>query len=74
MLSQKHICNESFTFQTEKSLWNMVFMTASVLFITTGVFYNVFASGEVQAWNYPKKINVKLEEKEPMYSNGNCDV
>lgn len=58
-------------FQTDKSLWNTVFMTAAVLFITTGIFYNVFASGEVQPWNYPKKKDEEPEEKEPMYNNGN---
>lgn len=49
----------------------MVFMTASVLFITTGIFYNVCASGEVQPWNYRKKTDEEPEEKEPMYVNGN---
>lgn len=49
----------------------MVFMTAAVLFITTGIFYNVCASGEVQPWNSPKKKDEEPEEKEPMYANGN---
>lgn len=49
----------------------MVFMTAAVLFITTGIFYNLCASGEVQPWNSPKKKDEEPEEKEPMYANGN---
>ncbi|CAG9865515.1 unnamed protein product [Phyllotreta striolata] len=59
--------------ETDKELWNIVFLTASVLFLTTGIFYAVGASGEVQPWNnkrFEKEETVLEREKEPMYQNG----
>ncbi|CAH1100632.1 unnamed protein product [Psylliodes chrysocephalus] len=59
--------------ETDKELWNIVFLTASVLFITTGIFYAIAASGEVQPWNnkrFIKEEPVLEKEKEPMYQNG----
>ncbi|XP_056640333.1 putative inorganic phosphate cotransporter isoform X2 [Diorhabda carinulata] len=57
--------------ESDKQLWNIVFITASVLFITTGIFYAVGASGEVQKWNDKRpKQEENVPEKEPMYQNG----
>ncbi|KAJ8980964.1 hypothetical protein NQ317_013418 [Molorchus minor] len=38
--------------ETDKSLWNIVFSVASVMYAVAGFFYCVFASGEVQAWDH----------------------
>ncbi|CAH1154738.1 unnamed protein product [Phaedon cochleariae] len=56
--------------ETDKQLWNVVFLTAAVLFSTTGLFYNFAASGEVQPWNSPADDVESIPEKEPMYRNG----
>ncbi|XP_023018358.2 putative inorganic phosphate cotransporter [Leptinotarsa decemlineata] len=55
--------------ETDKQLWNVVFITATVLFSTTGMFYNLAASGEVQPWNdLSVKETEENPEKKPMYN------
>ncbi|CAG9831756.1 unnamed protein product [Diabrotica balteata] len=57
--------------ETDKELWNIVFITAAVLFSTTGLFYVFGASGEIQPWNDKRpKQEDNVPEKEPMYQNG----
>ncbi|CAH1108548.1 unnamed protein product [Psylliodes chrysocephalus] len=37
--------------ETQKQLWTFVFCIAAGVYITTGIVYNLFGSGEVQSWN-----------------------
>lgn len=36
--------------------WRIVFWISFVIFLVTTVVYTIWASGEVQPWNYPKEI------------------
>ncbi|KAJ8946322.1 hypothetical protein NQ318_004211 [Aromia moschata] len=38
--------------ETDKPLWNIVFSVASAMYAAAGIFYAVFASGEVQPWDH----------------------
>ncbi|XP_018561089.1 putative inorganic phosphate cotransporter [Anoplophora glabripennis] len=44
--------------ETDKSMWNIVFSIAAIIYVLTGTFYAFFASGEVQPWD-----NLELSEK-----------
>ncbi|VEN35349.1 unnamed protein product [Callosobruchus maculatus] len=53
--------------ESDKALWNIVFITAAVLFASTGLFYNLFASGKVQPWNDPRNSeDASPQEKQPI--------
>ncbi|KAG5879331.1 hypothetical protein JTB14_030194 [Gonioctena quinquepunctata] len=52
--------------ESDKPLWNIVFITAAVLFSTTGMFYNLAGSGEVQPWNDVSGNEEDNPEKKPM--------
>ncbi|XP_023312969.1 putative inorganic phosphate cotransporter [Anoplophora glabripennis] len=47
--------------ETDKSMWNIVFSIAAIIYILTGTFYAFFASGEVQPWD-----NLELSKKSPV--------
>ncbi|KAJ8923273.1 hypothetical protein NQ315_001830 [Exocentrus adspersus] len=38
--------------ESDKSLWRIIFIIASCVYITSDIFFVIFASGEVQWWNY----------------------
>ncbi|KAG5881494.1 hypothetical protein JTB14_029159 [Gonioctena quinquepunctata] len=45
--------------ETEKSLWAIVFGVTSAVYVASGLFFNAFASGEVQPWNNAEEFKRK---------------
>ncbi|XP_049817360.1 putative inorganic phosphate cotransporter isoform X2 [Aethina tumida] len=43
--------------ESNKELWSIVFCLAAGVYVCTGMFYILFASGEVQEWNDPSYLN-----------------
>ncbi|KAK9887947.1 hypothetical protein WA026_000245 [Henosepilachna vigintioctopunctata] len=58
------------TDEADKSLWRIVFLTASILFIISAVFFNMFASGEIQKWNYIQSQDSKKPTEKFAYFGG----
>lgn len=42
--------------QTDASLWNIAFLTTGGIYFIGGLIYIVFGSGDIQDWNYVKKV------------------
>ncbi|XP_072382754.1 putative inorganic phosphate cotransporter [Diabrotica undecimpunctata] len=43
--------------EDDKELWNIIFSVSAGFYITAGITFILFASGDVQPWNYYKKSN-----------------
>ncbi|CAH1173696.1 unnamed protein product [Phaedon cochleariae] len=48
--------------ETDRSLWSIVFYITSAVYVSTGIFYIVFGTGEVQPWNKPETQNEEETE------------
>lgn len=49
--------------------WRIVFCIAAAVYIFCATFYNIFGSGERQAWDNP--LNDEVTQTTPIHANGN---
>ncbi|KAG5880074.1 hypothetical protein JTB14_034705 [Gonioctena quinquepunctata] len=49
--------------ETQKELWNIVFLIAATFYAVVGTVFNIFGSGDLQPWNNPTN-EVEKEKKE----------
>ncbi|XP_044758455.1 putative inorganic phosphate cotransporter isoform X1 [Coccinella septempunctata] len=57
------------TDESDKSLWRIVFLIASIIYVLSAIFFNMFASGEIQQWNYEQPENDKMRKLSHMDNN-----
>ncbi|KAL3272615.1 hypothetical protein HHI36_014082 [Cryptolaemus montrouzieri] len=48
--------------ESDKSQWRIIFLIASVMYVLSALFFNLFASGEIQEWNQPKPKEIKADK------------
>lgn len=52
-----------FVVQSSLSEWRAVFWISFAIFVSTTVVYVLWASGEVQPWNYPPQTSIENGRK-----------
>ncbi|CAH0563482.1 unnamed protein product [Brassicogethes aeneus] len=50
--------------EEDKALWTIVFCLSSGIYVVSGLYFNIFASGEIQPWNSEDYLSKKKEQKE----------
>lgn len=63
--------NKYFDLQSSLVEWRLVFWVTFGIFVVTTVIYSIWASGEVQPWNYPK--DQKSAEYGNAENNNECE-
>lgn len=71
-INLRSICCNSI-FQHTLGQWRLVFWISFAIFVVTTVVYSIWASGEVQPWNFPKESHGTIEGARTVQYNATTD-